>query len=405
MRFAVKNGVFTDFGKTTTNKILSRFAYHCFVVIVARTDRNRRKYFVSILPFYNRKNSQKDRMNARTPLNTSEKKGVNRRRFLKIGAAAAIISTAYYFGAVRTSGLKSVKHSLPMMGTTVNMTVCGRNETICRNAIETCIARMESLSSMMSTYVPDSPLSLLNRDGVLENAPRELVEVFTVSREISELSDGAFDPTIKPLLAVYEEVRKTGRLPEQAAIERLLKLVDYRHIIVENSTIKYTVPGTQATLGGIAKGYIVDQGIAELKKEGITNAFVEAGGDLVTIGKRPDGKRWKIGIRNPRSGDLAKMDTIELSGKAIATSGDYMQYFTDDKKIHHIINPKTGFSPVNTASSSIIAPTLAKADGLATATMVLGPEAATELIETLPDCEGYFFDKKLKKYHTSGFFS
>ena len=330
---------------------------------------------------------------------------MNRRKFLKIGTAAAILSTAYYFGVVRTGGLKTVKHSLPMMGTTINMTVCAGDESMCRNAIDACTGRMQTLSSMMSTYIPDSPLSMLNKNGILENSPRELIEVFTISRDISEISNGAFDPTIKPLLAVYKEVRKTGRLPEQAEINRLLELVDYHSIVVEGSTIRYSLPGTQATLGGIAKGYIVDEGITVLEKEGITDACVEAGGDLVTIGRRMDGNPWKIGIRNPRSGDLARMDTIELSGKAIATSGDYMQYFTDDKKIHHIINPRTGFSPVDTASSSIIAPTLAKADGLATATMVMGPEAATTLIEALTDCEGCFFDKNLKKYHTSGFFS
>ena len=344
-------------------------------------------------------------MNAHSPLAAAHKNGVTRRRFLKLGAATAVCATAYYYGVARTGGLKVVKYSRQMMGTIINMTVCGHDEAACRKGIDACIARMDALSSMMSTYIPQSPLSTLNRDGFLENAPRELIEVFTLSREISEISDGAFDPTIKPLLSVYQEVKKTGRLPKPAAIDTLLELVDYRNIIIEKNTIKYSVPGTQATLGGIAKGYIVDEGISVLKKQGITDAFVEAGGDLVTIGKRQDGKSWKIGIRNPRSDDLAKMDTIELSGKAIATSGDYMQYFTDDKKVHHIINPKTGFSPVNTASSSIIAPILALADGLATATMVMGPEAATELIERLPDCEGYFFDKNLKKYQTTGFFS
>ncbi len=82
-----------------------------------------------------------------------------------------------------------------------------------------------------------------------------------------------------------------------------------------------------------------------------------------------------------------------------------MQYFTEDKKVHHIINPHTGFSPVRTASSSILAPTVAKADGLATATMVLAPEESIALLETLPDCEGYLIDKKLNRYQTKGFFS
>jgi thiamine biosynthesis lipoprotein len=169
--------------------------------------------------------------------------------------------------------------------------------------------------------------------------------------------------------------------------------------------VKYSKPGVTATLDAVAKGYIVDEGIKILLEMDLTNAFVEAGGDLMAVGHRYDGKPWKIGIRNPRSDDLKKMTTIEMSDRAIATSGDYMQYFTDDKKIHHIIDPRTGFSPVLTASSSVIAPTVAWADGLATAAMVLDPEQSIALIETLADCEGYLIDKDLNRYQTKGFFS
>ncbi len=293
-----------------------------------------------------------------------------------------------------------------MMGTIVNLTVCGADEQRCRAAISACLNRMEQLSQMMSTYVPDSPISQLNRAGSLTNAPPELIEVFKLSHKLSELTEGAFDPTVKPLLGLYRTVKKTGTIPEVEEIQEILKLIDYSKIVIENeTTIRYAIPGIQVTLDGIAKGYIVDQGVRVLMDKGFHNAYVEAGGDLMTIGKKPNGKPWKIGIRNPRSDNLRKMDTIDLSDRAIATSGDYLQYFTDDKRAHHIINPKTGFSPINTASSSIIAPTVAMADGLATATMVLGPQAATELVESLPDCEGYFFDKELNKYSTTGFFS
>ena len=346
-------------------------------------------------------------MNSKPDNESSKSPTFARRKVLQIGAATGILVAAYYLGFGQHSGqIKAVRHSQEMMGTIVNMTVCGPDEDRCRDIISACTSRMEVLSSMMSTYISDSPLSRLNRDGILENAPPELIEVFTISQEVSQLTDGAFDPTIKPLLSIYKAVKKTGKIPPREQIDKLLKLVDYNHIVIEkDNTIRYTEPGTQVTLGGIAKGYIVDQGVKVLKENGFHNANVEAGGDLVAIGTRQDGKPWKIGIRNPRSEDLRKMDTIELTNRAIATSGDYMQYFTDDRKVHHIINPKTGFSPVNTASSSILAPTLVWADALATATMVLGPDAATKLVESLTDCEGYFFDKKLTKYHTSGFFS
>lgn len=293
-----------------------------------------------------------------------------------------------------------------MMGTIVNLSVCGSDEDRSRAAIAACLKRMTQLSQMMSTYLPSSPIAQLNRTGSLSDAPPELIEVFTLAHRLSELTEGAFDPTVKPLLGLYKTVKKTGTIPAVEEIQEILQLIDYTKIMLEDDgTIRYAIPGMQVTLDGIAKGYIVDQGVQVLMAQGFHNAYVEAGGDLMTIGKKPNGKPWKIGIRNPRSDNLQKMATIDLSDRAIATSGDYLQYFTDDKRAHHIINPKTGFSPINTASSSIIAPTVAMADGLATATMVLGPQVAAELVESLPDCEGYFFDKALNKYSTTGFFS
>jgi len=331
---------------------------------------------------------------------------LNRRKLLQIGAVTCGLGILWYYGFAPRDTIRAVKHSQPLMGTIVNMTVCGPDEQKCREVIAACITRMDSLSSMMSTYNPQSPISQLNRDGILQNSPGELVEVFRLSRQMSEVTDGAFDPTVMPLVTLYKTIKKTGTLPSESKIKESLRLVNFRHIVVEdNNTIRYLLPGTQATLDGIAKGYIVDQGVKVLREHGFNDAYIEAGGDLMTIGTRQDGNGWKIGIRNPRSNDLKKMDTIVLSNRAIATSGDYLQYFTEDKKVHHIINPFTGFSPVNTASSSILAPNVATADGLATATMVLGPQAAQELVESLPDCEGYFFDKELNKYQTTGFFS
>ncbi|MGI9536288.1 MAG: FAD:protein FMN transferase [Desulfocapsaceae bacterium] len=336
----------------------------------------------------------------------ADQKGFSRRRLLQLAAVSGAVGVIGYLGVRPSSRLKAVRHSQPMMGTIVNLVVCGTDEDICRQGIDECIKRMEALSQMMSTYVPDSPLSELNRTGILNNAPIELVEVFKLAIELSTLTNGAFDPTVLPLVGLFKQLKKTGTLPEEQKVKEILQLVDYRHIVVENTTtVRYSKPGISTTLDAVAKGYIVDQGIEVLQRLELNNAFVEAGGDLMAVGYRYDGKPWKIGIRNPRSDDLKKMTTIEMSDRAIATSGDYMQYFTEDKKIHHIIDPRTGFSPVRTASSSILAPTVARADGLATATMVLDPQESIALLEALPDCEGYLIDKELNRYQTKGFFS
>ncbi|MBT8346406.1 MAG: FAD:protein FMN transferase [Desulfofustis sp.] len=333
------------------------------------------------------------------------RQGFSRRRLLQLAAAGGVVGILGYFGLRPSHRLSAARHTQPMMGTIVNLVVCGEDEDFSRAGIAACIERMEGLSQMMSTYIPDSPISELNRYGSLENAPQELIDVFTLALELGTITSGAFDPTVLPLVGLFKEVRETGKLPDQQKIKEILQVVDYRHIVVEDRSVKYSRPGVTATLDAVAKGYIVDEGIKVLLGMGLTDAFVEAGGDLMAVGHRYDGKPWKIGIRNPRSDDLKKMTTIEMSDRAIATSGDYMQYFTEDKKNHHIIDPRTGFSPVRTASSSVIAPSVAWADGLATAGMVLDPDETIALLETLPDCEGYLIDKELNRYQTKGFFS
>ena len=340
------------------------------------------------------------------PADTPAPRQFTRRKLLQIAVGGGVLGALAYFGLRPGDRLTALRHSQPMMGTIVNLVVCGEDEDRCRQGITACIARMESLSRMMSTYVADSPLSRLNRDGILYDSPAELLEVFGLARELSELSGGAFDPTVLPLVGLFKQVRETGLLPDEQKVKEILQLVDYRYIVVNgDGTIEFSRPGVTVTLDAVAKGYIVDRGIDVLRSLGLFNAFIEAGGDLMVIGHRYDGKPWKIGIRNPRSEDLANLRTIEMSDRAIATSGDYMQYLTEDRKIHHIINPHTGFSPVRTASSSIIAPSVARADGLATATMVLDPEVSIALLERLPDCEGYLIDKDPNRYQTQGFFS
>lgn len=330
---------------------------------------------------------------------------MTRRRLLQAGTAIGVVGTVLYMSFGHLAKVQAIHYSKPLMGTIVNMTVCGSNEQHCREAMHSCLQLMENLSSQLSTYDPSSPLSHLNRDGILVGAPPELLEVLMMSRELSDLTQGAFDPTVLPLLSLYRKVKKTGRLPDRHIIEAALQLVDYRKISIEDgTTVRLSRKGMGLTLDAIAKGYIVDKGVAALRAKGVDNAYVEAGGDLMVIGRRQDGEAWRIGIRNPRSDDLQRMDIVSLTDRAIATSGDYLQYFTGDKKAHHIIDPHTGFSPLQLASSSILAPTVARADSLATATMVLGVERSLALLESLPDCEGYFIDKHLNKFSTKGFF-
>jgi FAD:protein FMN transferase len=166
--------------------------------------------------------------------------------------------------------------------------------------------------------------------------------------------------------------------------------------------IAFQQPGMSITLDGIAKGFIVDQGIDVLKSYGFENALVEAGGDLMGLGKKAPQTPWKIGLQAPRGKMGNLMASFNIQDQAIATSGDYIQAFMPDFSSHHIIDPRRGHSSPELASVSITANTVALADALATTVMVVG-KSGLELIEQLDGCEAFAIAKDLTELKTSGF--
>lgn len=330
----------------------------------------------------------------------SPSRHLNRRAFLTMVAVAGGAGLCWQLG-ILDKPLAAVRRSQPIMGTYLNLTVYGRDRDACERAIDATINRMLALEGQLSRHQETSPLALLNRTGELASPSREMLEVLTLSRELSDRSEGAFDVTMLPLLTLH------AQQPQPAAdrLERARAGVDYRQLMVTKQQIRFARPDMGVTLDGIAKGYIVDQGVAALHAEGFSQVYVDAGGDLMVTGAKPDGSPWRIGIMNPRKGSPAKPVTVGVTSKAVATSGDYFQAFTPDLLNHHIIDPHTGFSSPELASCTVTAPTVALADGLATAVMVLGREKGLELLETMDGCEGYLIDKQLNSSHTSNFFS
>ena len=158
------------------------------------------------------------------------------------------------------------------------------------------------------------------------------------------------------------------------------------------------------TLDGIAKGRVVDGGVAALKSMGFTNILVEAGGDLLAYGAHPDGSYWKIGVVNPRpSAGHPWLTTISVEDRAVATSGDYQQTFTSDYHLNHIIDPRSGVSPAELSSATVIASSVTEADALATTLMVLGVADGLALVERLPGVEALVATKDLNIFKSAGF--
>jgi thiamine biosynthesis lipoprotein len=331
---------------------------------------------------------------------------LSRRGFLQIVAFAGATGACWKLGLLGfQKRIQMARRSQPIMGTVLNLTVYGPDPDICEEALNQTITTMQDLERKFSRHMASSELSTLNKNGYLKNPGEDLLNILHLSQELSKKTDGAFDVTILPLLHLHEEIRGANSLPNQLQYQTAHKLVGYEKLAFSNKKIQLTSPDMGVSLDGIGKGYIVDQGVTRLKSLGFNNVFVEAGGDLMVSGHKEDQVPWRIGIRNPRPQQKKRPVTIEISDKAVATSGDYLQPFTDDLQHHHIIDPRSGFSPPELASCTVTAPTVALADGLATATMVLGKDDALDLIESIGGCEAYLVDKKLNAYNTTGFFS
>jgi len=325
---------------------------------------------------------------------------MDRRRFLQIVAVAGAAGAGWALGLHRRhTGFKMVQKSQPMMGTVLNIKLYGPEPAALEEAIEATLGRMLALEKLLSRHDPGSEIATLNQTGQLDQPSPDVLQVLTLAHSIHGKTGGAFDITVLPLL----KLRESGGHTDREAVNKTLTLVGQQHLRLNRQRVSLARPGMGVTLDGIGKGYIVDAGIATLKERGLASVYLEAGGDLMVTGDKPGNAPWRIGIRNPRKTDTSHMVILKTANQAIATSGDYMQAYSTDLREHHIVNPKTGYSPPELASATITAPTVALADGLATAAMVMGHTKAIALLNSLKGCEGYFIDKALNHYQSNSF--
>lgn len=320
---------------------------------------------------------------------------LSRRDFLKITAiaGAAIGMGATVRSLLQAKGFHIVSEIHQLMGTIVNFVVLAEDENAARDAIQKTVNEMQRLIRMYDYRQADSPLWELNAKGITHQAPPELIATIQQSLHYSVLSQGAFDVTVKPVIDALRENRPGW--------QKLVELVDYSKLSVTEDTVALSRSGMSVTLDGIAKGIVVDGGVAVLRQLGFEEVLVEAGGDMMAKGS-PNGEPWRVGIAHPRKqGNY--IATVSVQNQAIATSGDYMNRFSDDYSTYHIIDPRTGRSPSTLASATVIAPSVAEADALSTTLMVLGVEAGLALIERLSDTAALMVSKDLKIYSSNTF--
>jgi thiamine biosynthesis lipoprotein len=221
----------------------------------------------------------------------------------------------------------------------------------------------------------------------------ETAEIIALGLDVAQRSDGAFDLTLGQLKALWGFDQESPTLPDQAALSAALNGIGPAALSLQGQEVNKRTPLLQVDLGGIAKGYAVDRAIAVLKEHGVTSAAVNAGGDMYLLGPhselqgRPE-RPWRIGIQHPRHKETL-LETVQVSDRAVVTSGDYERFFEEDGvRYHHIFDPKNGLPARGCQSVTIIADSVVLADALATAVFVLGPTAGLQLLTQYPEAEG-----------------
>ncbi|MBP1723232.1 MAG: FAD:protein transferase [Deltaproteobacteria bacterium] len=288
------------------------------------------------------------------------------------------------------------RQSRILMGTSVEISVSQADSKTSEEAMEAAFQEVERINRLMSHYRPDSEVSQITQHaGEKEvRVSPETLEVIERALYFSRLSEGAFDITIGPVFRLWNF--REGKIPDREKLRDQLKRVDYRKIRADRSrsTVYLDDPLMELDLGAIAKGYAVDRACEVLKKKGVANFLVNAGGDLKVGGEKEKGVPWTIGVQHPRlpSDFIAKLQPQDAG---VATSGDYEKFFIKDgERYHHVLIPSTGMPARECQSVTILAPSAMDADALATTVFVLGPKKSFALVEKVPGVHAVIVDRR-----------
>lgn len=293
------------------------------------------------------------------------------------------------------------------MGSALTLMAWTADEDAANKAFDAVFREFERLDGLLSVWKPESDVAKLNAAAGAGkvDVSRDTMLVLKAARDMGDLTGGLFDVTFGPLSEIWRfDHDQDESIPDRAAIEARLPLVDYRRIVLDEraGTAFLQRQGMKAHLGGIGKGYAVDRAAAILREAGIDNFSIQAGGDLYVGGRRGD-RPWRLGIADPRAADGAVFARVELEDSTFSTSGDYERAFIKDGvRYHHILDPKTGEPSRRSRSVTIVAKSAMQADGLSTGVFLLGPEDGMALVERLRDVEAVIVGADNQVHVSSG---
>lgn len=306
---------------------------------------------------------------------------LSRRRFIAISAAAAGCSLS--LSGVRASAApETVTWRGQALGAPASLVIHHHDRAAAEALVREVVAEVERLEQIFSLYRPDSALSQFNRIGALAAPPPDLIALLDVSREVWELSEGAFDPTVQPLWTLLaEHFSRPGADPAGPPTARLqgaLALVGFDKLVFNQDRIAFHRRGMALTLNGIAQGYITDRAVDVLRRGGIVKSMVDMG-EIRALGTRPDGSPWRVGIEGTE--EIAA--TLEIEDRAVATSSVDGFRFDDAGRFSHLIDPRSGTSPRLYRRVTVIAPDATSADAFSTAFNLVQPDAIKKIAARL----------------------
>jgi FAD:protein FMN transferase len=312
----------------------------------------------------------------------------------RVVAGLCLILSASCARAASSPASHLVERTHQTMGTEVKVTAWTADDPRADVAISAVFSEFDRLDDLMTVWKSGSDIARLNSEAGERAVPvsAETREVLRIARQVSEQTGGTFDVTFAALSGLwkFDYQDRDGTVPDRQEIAKRLPLVNYRDLVVDDDagTALLRRKGMRVNLGGIGKGYAVDRGVDILRRSGLHDFMIQAGGDMYVAGKRGD-RAWRLGIRDPRGPADRIFASLDLADGTFSTSGDYERFFMKNgRRYHHIIDLRTGEPATRCRSVTLVTERAVIADALAKGVFILGPDEGMALIERTPGVQG-----------------
>lgn len=284
-----------------------------------------------------------------------------------------------------------------LMGTVVTQKIFGQNALAAYNKVMAEISRLENLMSFFKTGSDVSRLNQMAGQGEIKLS-FEVIRTLIEAQKYSALSQGTFEITLGLLSKLWRDCGRHATIPDHNKINKLLKHTGYKALKIDDKACTAALVHAKVAvdLGGIGKGVAADKAIEIYFDCGVRSAFIDLGGNIKTLGRKPDGSEWVIGVQHPKASRGVLLGALMVSGQSVVTSGVTERYFeAKGTRFHHILNPRSGWpADAGLVSTTIICENSMQADALSTATFILGLEEGINLIRKMTGVEAVFVTEK-----------